>query len=169
MRPDWRRTVRKRLDIIGPHQDVRVQLKQQREELKTKHYNQVTPGINFHRRATMGIPLPHDTNRTREDEITLHQLRLNRFPNLQQTLHRFGKADSPNCLECNEVEKTSEHFLLHCPRWTEERHQHLGHEPTQQKLNFRMRPQISDHFLKALVGKDPHILKEGSQRNNNKT
>ena len=157
MRPDWRGTARKRLDRIGPNQDVREQLKQQREELRTEHYNQVTPETNFHRRATKGIPLPHDTNRTREDEITLHQLRLNRFPYLQQTLHRFGKADSPNCLECNEeVEETSEHFLLQCPRWTEERHQHLGHEPTE--LQLQDAPANILSFLQSTGRKRPPNL-----------
>jgi hypothetical protein len=36
-------------------------------------------------------------------------------------LHRIGKAESPNCWYCEEVEDDVEHTIFHCPRWRDVR------------------------------------------------
>ena len=132
-RPDWRRTALKRLELSPPDQDVRSMLKQQREDLRRDHYETEVPSEHFHRRATSGETLVANTNRTREDEVTLHQLRLNRWRPLQQTIHRFAKADSHICTFCAEEEST-EHFLFKCSRWQEGRKEIVGSFPSVNQL-----------------------------------
>ena len=82
---------------------------------------------NLHRRASDGLPPPREKSRTRAGDVALFQLRANRSPHLRATQHLWGRAPDPVCPHCNAPkEEDSEHFLLHCPEWSDEREDHLG-------------------------------------------
>ena len=92
-------------------------------------YLDTVPLDNLHRRISDGHPPPTPRSYTRKEFITVCQLRANRAPFLQATLHRWGRVPSPACPHCGAEQEDSEHFVLHCPKWAEERRQHLGLGP----------------------------------------
>ena len=53
-------------------------------------------------------------------------MRANRFPSLRATEHLWGRAPSPQCPHCGAPKEDTEHFLLYCPKWSDERKDHLG-------------------------------------------
>ena len=89
-------------------------------------YHHLVPADNLHRRASEGLPPPKEKARTRAGDVALFQLRADRSPRLRATEHRWGRAPSPQCPHCGAPKEDSEHFLLHCPKWSEERRTHLG-------------------------------------------
>ena len=97
-----------------------------------------TDAGNWHNRASRGgRPLLICSERPRTEEVTLHQLRTNRAPFLRHTMHKFGRATSPTCDMCTDnVEKTAEHFLLHCPKGKAERDQAFGQERDPSYLHY---------------------------------
>ena len=104
-----------------------------------------------------GLALEHSTNRSREEEVLLHRLRVNRCNNLAKTEHLFGRIESSQCRQCNseEVEDT-EHFILKCDKWNEERMLTLGSNPLSQFCK-----QIRTKFYCLLAKQDvyvPHII-----------
>ena len=129
-RKDWRQTASRRIAEIPRGSSVRAQIIQDREDRARATYFSHTPADSWHRRCTNGQSLPVWTTRTREEEVALHRLRLNRATHLQHFRHRIGKEDSPICTNCDlQQEETAEHYLLTCPRWTKERLDCLGAVP----------------------------------------
>ncbi|KAF8875641.1 hypothetical protein BD779DRAFT_1388290, partial [Infundibulicybe gibba] len=53
----------------------------------------------------------------------LIQLRTGHIP-LNKHLHRIKKAESPMCAhpQCANTKETATHFILHCPKYREQRH-----------------------------------------------
>jgi len=52
---------------------------------------------------------------TRDQCITVAQLRTGHSPLLAAYLHRIGRRDSAICPHCNGADETAEHLVLHCP------------------------------------------------------
>ena len=90
-----------------------------------EEYRRTVPPDNLHRRASDGLPPPRDKTRTRAGDVALFQLRANRLPHLRATQHLWGRVPSPVCPHCNAPKEDTEHFLLHCPKWSKEREDHL--------------------------------------------
>jgi ribonuclease HI len=80
---------------------------------------------HFHRRASSNGEPPPWEGLTRAQASTLTQLRLDRAPYLEATRHRWGQSESPDC-PCGEGPEDAAHFLLHCPRWDNERRTTIG-------------------------------------------
>ena len=78
----------------------------------------------------------HPTNLAhlpRDKAVLLHRLRLNRWPALRATQHRWRRegADSSNCLRCgNARPDDTRHFILECPSLDGQRLSCLGAVPT---------------------------------------
>ena len=129
-RPDWRRTARNRLGDLPDNEDPRSRLWRERERRKWERYNETTEEDHFHRRATDGCHLEHDSQRTRAEEVLLMSLRVNRAHELQQTKYRYGRAESPICPFCSSGEEESaEHYLLYCETWADIREETIGNQP----------------------------------------
>ena len=93
-------------------------------------YHTTVPPEHTHRRATSGRSLKYDSDWTRHEEVFLHQLRTNRCPALQATLHRWQRPGADGlCPECG-VEEDTEHVICDCPRYQAARSRYLGHTPT---------------------------------------
>ena len=108
--------------------DAREWLNTSKEDRALDEYNNAVPEDHFHRRLTAGTPR-RPTNCTREEEVLIHRLRLNRAPFLQACAARHGRTGSPICQFCNRGDQEdTEHFLWHCPRWDEERGRTLDDE-----------------------------------------
>ena len=128
-RQDWRTASSSRLSMVPEGADAattRHTLRNDNDRLDHLEYKKRVSESHFHRRATTGVKLAHSSSRSRDEEVQLHQLRLNRAPWLQSTAHRFGKAVSNTCTLCNLSEEDSEHFITACPAWANERAQCLG-------------------------------------------
>ena len=91
-----------------------------------RHYMAEVPPDNLHRRISEGEALPLDKARSREADVALYQLRANRAPFLQDTKHRWGRADTPQCPHCGAQQEDTTHFILECPRWAAARAALLG-------------------------------------------
>ena len=101
-----------------------------REEVTLEDYRQKVDEDQLHRRICNGMALEHSTNRSREEEVLLHRLRVNRCSNLAKTEHLFGRIESPQCRQCDsEEDEDTEHFILKCDKWNEERMSTLGSNP----------------------------------------
>ena len=86
-----------------------------------------------HFEASAGGQIPDFSLLSRRNAVLLHQLRLNRWPGLRATRHRWGLegAESPSCQQCGtEVAEDSKHFLLQCPNTSTLRTQTLGPNPS---------------------------------------
>ena len=130
-RPDWRSVSRKRLAKVGPGQCVRHKIRDDTIDTEDQFYYDNMDQEGFHARATKGKRLPQDENRTHKEEITLHQLRLNRAPWLQQVAHRFGREKSDICPHCDANEpESAEHMLVRCQKRNEERQETLEDNPS---------------------------------------
>ena len=96
---------------------------QQTEEMRIKNdYLAARKEGSDYDRTCRGDPppvllVPH----SREDEVFVHQLRVNRCPILAECKHRFGKIPEPQCPHCNLEEETALHFLTKCPKWKKQR------------------------------------------------
>ncbi|KAJ8594938.1 hypothetical protein M405DRAFT_728948 [Rhizopogon salebrosus TDB-379] len=69
---------------------------------------------------------------------------------LNKYLHRIGKAESPHCLHCQQVEETVHHYLFTCPLYQRERHALAG---------ALGRKSTSISFLLADPTATPHLVK----------
>ena len=104
---------------------------------------------SFHARATKGKRLAQDENRTRKEQITLHQLRPNRAPRLQQVAHRFGREKSDICRHCDANEpESAEYMLVRCQKWNEERQEPLEDNPSVSA--FQDNPDRIIHFFRRI-------------------
>jgi len=66
---------------------------------------------------------------TRREQVTLHQLRVDRCPLLRATLLRWKRPGEDGlCEACGELED-AEHFLCHCIKYQSARTQVLGPLP----------------------------------------
>ena len=92
-------------------------------------YMDEVPPDNLHRRCSDGRPLPLTSSRPRAADVALFRLRANRAPFLQATLFRWRRVDDPRCPHCPAAVEDTEHFLLECPRWADDRATCLGHSP----------------------------------------
>ena len=108
---------------------VKNALKIRVARLSTEHYLQETPPTDLHRRATGGQNVS-TSGMTRAESVALRQLRLGRYSRLASTRFKHQWTDSPTCPRCHQEDETSEHFLLRCPRWTNERLATLGPSPS---------------------------------------
>jgi len=52
---------------------------------------------------------------TRDQCVTVAQLRTGHSPLLAAYLHRIKRRDSATCPQCNSADKTAEHLVLQCP------------------------------------------------------
>jgi len=52
---------------------------------------------------------------TRDQCVTVAQLRTGHSPLLAACLYRIGCRDSATCPHCNGADETAEHLVLHCP------------------------------------------------------
>ena len=132
-RRDWRTASSSRLSMVPEGADTattRHTIRNDNDRLDHLEYQKRVSENHFHRRATEGVKLAHSSSRSRDEEVQLHQLRLNRAPWLQSTAHRFGRADSNLCTMCNLDEEDSEHFITACPAWAKQRAQCLGLSPS---------------------------------------
>jgi ribonuclease HI len=108
---------------------------------------QATDSARLHFQLTGGMPL--DTSSLpRREAVALHQLRLGRLRSLAAVAHAQGRIESPICPHCDlNTPETTQHFLQHCPRWTNERRITLG-EPAD--LNqVKTDPQLTLLFIKC--------------------
>ena len=99
------------------------------EALATYHASMVG---HIHFEASAGGQIPDFSNLPRRSAV-LHQLRLNRWPGLRATRHRWGLegAESPSCQQCDsEDADDTRHFLLQCPRTSPLRTQIFGPSPS---------------------------------------
>ena len=94
------------------------------------NYLDDVPPDNLHRRCSEGFPLPLDSSRTRAEDLALYRLRANRAPFLRDTQFRWQRVDDPKCPHCPAAVEDTEHFILECPRWAEDRTDCLGPSPT---------------------------------------
>ena len=78
-------------------------------------YLEDVPPENIHRRISGGDPLPLSKTRSRQEDVKLFRLRANRAPFLQATLHRWGRAQSPECPHCGGPQEDTAHFMVDCP------------------------------------------------------
>ena len=120
-RTDWRSRAMDRLSICKPGREIREDINMQREERRLDDYNKRVPPDHPHRRLTAGQPLKVKENRTRAQEVDLHCLRLNRAPFLQATRARHGRAETATCPHCGLEDEDTEHWLLRCPNWKNQR------------------------------------------------
>ena len=81
---------------------------------------------HINRRATNGQTLAFNAHRTRDEEVQLHQLRLNRAQWLQATAHRFGRSDSSVCPPLQLSDEDTAHYFTACQAWREERDECSG-------------------------------------------
>lgn len=67
----------------------------------------------------------------RRDAVTLHRLRLNRFPELGDTRYRWkvDGVESAKCTRCGHHKDDTEHFLTDCPALTTARIATMGPSP----------------------------------------
>jgi ribonuclease HI len=100
-----------------------------------------------HRRTTGGVYIPSDSSLPRGLQVSISQLRVGHAPMSRHYLHRIGKADSPNCLQCGQSD-TIEHLLLRCPNTRRARRAHLGPRPTMAVLGSR--PADVANFLQEI-------------------
>ena len=89
-------------------------------------YLDEVPPDNLHRRCSEGYPLPLDSSRTRAQDVALFRLRANRAPFLRDTQFRWQRVDD----HCPAAVEDTEHYLLECPRWAEDRSACFGPSPT---------------------------------------
>lgn len=88
----------------------------------------------------------------REDAVKLHRLRLNRLPELRDTLHRWSRpgAGDGSCLRCNGSRREdTRHFLLDCPALESLRLLSLGPSPALSILSEGPRNVLD--FLKSVA------------------
>ena len=118
-------------DLPVPASAAKARLMAARKEASDRLYLEAVPEDHLHRRATGGRPLPPFRGRTSHRDVLLCHLRANRGRFLQDTLYRWGKADSPACPYCPlpAPREDVEHFLLGCPQWEDFRRETLGDNP----------------------------------------
>ena len=123
-RKDWRRTAEEHYHQLQITNTKETKNKlQQTEEMRIKNdYLAARKEGSDYDRTCRGDPppvllVPH----SREDEVFVHQLRVNRCPILAECKHRFGKIPEPQCPHCNLEEETALHFLTKCPKWKKQR------------------------------------------------
>ena len=66
---------------------------------------------------------------TREEAVTLHQIRVGKLTHTKKFLFSIGKADSPTCIACDSAEESTDHLLFECPAHDQLRWKHLGPPP----------------------------------------
>ena len=129
-RPDWRITARKKIQDKPDKFNTKEYILMTREDFTLEEYRQKIEEDHIHRRICNGQVLEHSTNRNREEEVLLHRLRVNRCYKLAKTEHLLGRTELPQCRYCNsDEEEDTEHFILKCRNWAEERRITLGSVP----------------------------------------
>ena len=83
-------------------------------KLEKKNYND-DPHSATHRACLANGIMRSQEMASREEEITLSQLRTGHSPRLAAYLHRIGKTESPNCPHCQNQEETLQHLVFDCP------------------------------------------------------
>ncbi|EUC65957.1 reverse transcriptase from transposon X-element protein, putative, partial [Rhizoctonia solani AG-3 Rhs1AP] len=106
--------------------------------------------------------LAHSRELTRSQATLLYRL-MTGHVQLRQHLHRLQLVDSPRCEHCSREYETVSHFLLRCPRYATERHEHLTTRgPDFLRLSFlfhapdALRPLFD--FIKA-TGRFPDLVR----------
>ena len=116
--------LQKRIQMVPEGKGVKECINLSREEVRMTSYRDEVSPHHWHRLASRnGYPLKINSERTRQEETTLHQLRVNRTSFLANTQYRFGRIDSPICQNLDkEVVEDAYHFLK-CQRWAKQREQ----------------------------------------------
>jgi hypothetical protein len=81
--------------------------------------------------ATYARPSKREKNMTRWEEVTVNQFRTGASPRCAATHHAMNRADSPNCLDCGELD-TGTHVLAHCPMGAQARWEIGGPEASEE-------------------------------------
>ena len=65
------------------------------------------------------IPLIREWTERQHGELSYHLTQLlSGHGAFGHYLHKIGKRDTPNCVQCGDNDDTAEHVLVHCPAWT---------------------------------------------------
>ena len=81
---------------------------------------------------------------TRDQCVTVAQLRTGHSPLLAAYLHRIGCRDSATCPHCNGADETAEHLVLHCPAHDQARQESLPN------LHYQSDPRRLWSFLEKI-------------------
>ena len=101
-----------------------------REDTRREEYRKEVSSEHSHTKMTNGLPLPPNPERAREEELCLHQLRIDRLPSAARTRYKHGTAASPICANCSwGREEDSWHIINECSKREAERRQFLGSTP----------------------------------------
>ena len=116
---------------------ARAQLKEAIRGEWRRSYETAVGADHIHRTTTGGESLPDYPGRSRRGDVLLHQLRVGRGPFLQETRHRWGLSNSPECPHCLQLRdgvdsppEDAAHFFIQCPRWAALRAEVLGPSPS---------------------------------------
>ena len=112
-----------------PYGPLKTAVRRHVEVAWRERYNEGVPLDNLHRRISGGELLPATTS-ARQADVAILRLRANRAPYLRSTLHRWGREESPACPHCDAGVEDTEHFILECPHWVDQRRRHLGEDVT---------------------------------------
>ena len=116
-RKDWRRTAEEHYNQLQiTNRRETMNRLQQTEEIKNDYLAARKVGSGYDT-VCKGEPPPSLRPHSREDEVLVQQLCVNRCPILAECKHRFGKIPEPQCPHCNLEEKTALHFLTKCTKW----------------------------------------------------
>ena len=120
---------RKKNGGAGTMGSFRRALNVRQERGKAQRYHEAVGKGHWHYRCSGGGLSLEAAPASRRDRVLLRQMRVGRTPFLQNTLHRWGRADSSLCPSCGQGDEDEEHYLLRCQTWVKERRAELGPSP----------------------------------------
>ncbi|EUC60730.1 reverse transcriptase from transposon X-element protein, putative [Rhizoctonia solani AG-3 Rhs1AP] len=101
-------------------------MKTENRKLAEAHWASTDAGAKYESRFPGISPrhfLSHSRTLSRSQTTLLFRLTTGHVQ-LRQHLHRLQLVDSPGCEHCGREHESVSHFLLRCPRYANERHEH---------------------------------------------